>query len=356
MTRLLRLSAASVLSLLSLTAVAAAQPEPGCLVIAHRGASGYAPEHTLAAYRLAILLGAHYIEPDLVWTQDGVPIARHENQLDGTTDVADRPEFAARRTQRVIDGREREGWFSEDFTLAELKTLRARERLPRLRPANTPYDGLFTVPTLQEVLDLVRDMEAVLGRRIGLYPELKAPAYFRSLDLEPEVRLVEILAENGYAEATDPVYIQSFDAESLQRLDKLTPLRLVLLMWRNPQTPEQADRWISDAGLSAIAKYADGIGVEKYGFLIPRDDNQRLATSAATDLPARARRAGLKVHAWTFRAENEFLPADLRQGSDPAARGNSLAEHRAFIAAGIDGLFSDQPDVAREACRAAGAG
>ena len=324
--------------------------DPECLVIAHRGASGYTPEHTLAAYRLAILLGADYVEPDLVWTRDGIPVARHENELDGTTDVADRPEFADRRAKRTIDGREREGWFSEDFTLAELKTLRARERLPDLRPANTSYDGLFPVPTLQEVIDLVREMEQLLDRRIGIYPELKSPAYFRSMDLEPEERLVAILAENGYRTGTDPVFIQSFEAESLQRLNELTDLRLVLLLWRNPRAAAQADERVSDSGLAAIARYADGIGVEKYGFLIPRDADERLLPDQATDLPARANRAGLQVHAWTFRAENRFLPADLRSGSEPAARGNSLAEHRAFIAAGVNGLFSDQPDVAREAC------
>lgn len=343
--------ATTVCSLMSgSVSVRAADPE--CLVIAHRGASGYVPEHTLAAYRLAILLGADYVEPDIVWTKDGQAIARHENRLDDTTDVADRPEFASLRSRRQLDDRELEGWFSEDFTLAELRTLRARERLPQLRPANTSFDGLFRVPTLQEVIDLVREMEQVVGRRIGLYPELKTPAYFRARGLEPERAIVDILAQNGYTKRADPVYLQSFDADSLRRLDELTSLRLVLLLWRNPDEPERADALVSDAGLQAIARYADGIGVEKYGFLIPNDEERGLLTSRATDLRARANAAGLKVHAWTFRAENRFLPANLRRGDEPATRGDALAEHRAFIAAGVDGLFSDQPDVAREACRA----
>lgn len=331
---------------------AARAADPDCLVIAHRGASGYVPEHTLAAYRLAILLGADYIEPDLVWTQDGVPVARHESRLDGTTDVAFRPEFATRRGTRVVDGEEQEGWFSNDFTLAELETLRARERLPKLRPANTAFNDFFPVPTLQQIIDLVREMETRLGRRIGLYPELKSPAYVRSLGIEPEESLVKILAANGYSRRDDPVYIQSFEAASLQRLNKITPLKLVLLLSRDSDDTAAADPRTSDEGLARIARFADGVGVEKYGFLIPRDGDGRLLTSQATDFSSRARQAGLKVHAWTFRAENEFLPTNLQRGRSPSGRGDSLAEHLAFIAAGIDGLFSDQPDVAREACGA----
>ena len=327
--------------------------DPECLVIAHRGASGYLPEHTLAAYRLAILLGADYVEPDLVWTLDEIPVARHENRLDKTTDVATRAEFADRRREHTEAGQEKAGWFSEDFTLSELQSLRARERVPALRPANEAFDDMFQVPTLQQVIDLVREMEQRLGRRIGLYPELKSPAYFRARGFEPEERLAEILARNGYRRAEDPVYIQSFEAESLERLDQLTRLRLVLLLGRDPDDAERSDALVSDAGLADIARYADGIGVEKYGFLIPKDADGKLLTSDSTNLPARARRAGLKVHAWTFRAENEFLPSNLQRGTDPAGRGDSLAEHEAFIAAGVDGLFSDHPDVAREACRSA---
>lgn len=327
--------------------------DPECLVIAHRGASGYLPEHTLAAYRLAILLGADYVEPDLVWTRDGIPVARHEHRLEGTTDVATRPEFADRHRAPTEADQEEEGWFSEDFTLSELQSLRARERVPALRPANTSFDDLFQVPTLQQVIDLVREMEQRLDRRIGLYPELKSPAYFRARGFEPEERLAEILAANGYRRAADPVYIQSFEAESLERLDQLTGLRLVLLLGRDPENAERSDALVSNAGLADIARYADGIGVEKYGFLIPKDTDGRLMIGSTTNLPARARQAGLKVHAWTFRAENEFLPTNLRRGPDPAGRGDSLAEHEAFIAAGIDGVFSDHPDIAREACRSA---
>jgi glycerophosphoryl diester phosphodiesterase len=183
---------------------------------------------------------------------------------------------------------------------------------------------------------------------------LKTPDYFRSLGLEPEEALVEILERTGYRSATDPVFLQSFEAASLQRLDRLTDLRLVLLLFRDPDEPAAVTRQTSDAGLAEIARYADGIGVEKYGLVIPKDTEDRLLADQASDLPARAQRAGLAVHAWTFRAENEFLPTNLRNGGPLTAPGDSLAEHRAFIAAGVAGLFTEQPEIAKAACREAG--
>jgi glycerophosphoryl diester phosphodiesterase len=335
---------------------AAAQPSgaaSGCLVIAHRGASGYLPEHTLAAYRLAIQLGADYIEPDLVLSRDGVPVARHENWLASTTNVSALPAFANRRVSREVEGLELMDWFTEDFTAAELATLRARERLPDLRPGNARFDDLWSVPTLQAIIDLVREMERATGRTIGLYPEIKHPAHFRARGLDPEDAVLEVLHRNGYRSADAPVLIQSFDADSLKRAAAQTELRRVQLLWRDPDAPAEPD-------LEAIAAYAQGVGVEKYGLLIPRADDGALRIDDASDFTARAHAAGLFVHAWTFRAENEFLPTNFRSDAPelarPAATGDALGEMRTFLATGIDGLFTDQPNLGREACRSAAAG
>lgn len=311
------------------------------LIIAHRGASADRPEHTLAAYRLAIAQGADVIEPDLVITKDGHLVARHENEISETTDVADRREFHARRTTRTIDGQEVSGWFTEDFTLEELKRLRARERLPQLRPANTAFDGEETIPTFAEIIALVQAHEAATGKRIGLYPETKHPSYFRRLGLPLEEPLLALLDAAGYSKATDPVFIQSFEVGNLKALRPRTKLRLIQLV---APTGGPADggpgyaEMLSDAGLKAIAAYADGIGAEK-SLVIPRDPAGNLGTP--TELVARARRAGLAVHLWTFRPENHFLPANLRSGAGPAQRGDASAEIRAFLATGIDGLFTD---------------
>ena len=341
---------AGFISLLMTGAVTAETVQQQCLVIAHRGASGYMPEHTLAAYRLAILLGADYVEPDLVMTRDGHFIARHENRLADTTDIEDHPEFAKRRVTRTVDDKEMSDWFSEDFTLAELQQLRARERLPEIRPANTSLNDLFPIPSLQDIIDMVREMEQIVGRTIGLYPELKSPAYFRDRGLDPEGTLVAELKKNGYQGSDAPVYIQAFETESLQRLNKLTDIRLVYLIGYDPDDPATANSQVSDAGLRQLAEFVDGIGVAKYGLLIPRDEAGNLEGENATDLPQRAHSLGLLVHAWTFRAENEFLPVNLRSAGPATAPGDSLAEHRLFIDAGIDGLFTEQADIARVAC------
>jgi glycerophosphoryl diester phosphodiesterase len=326
-------------------AMASPNPDPPIL-IAHRGASADRPEHTLMAYKLAIEQGADFIEPDLVATKDGQLVARHENEISGTTDVAGRPEFAARRTKKTIDGVVMEGWFTEDFTLAELKTLRARERLPQLRAANTAFDGTETVPTFEEILALVKAEEARTGRRIGLYPETKHPTHFRELGLPLEQPLLAALGRAGYRAKSDPVFIQSFEAGNLEALRPRTELRLIQLMAAEGGPPDRPGtsyrKMLSPAGLKSLARHVDGIGVEK-PLVIPRDGDGRLA--APTSLVADAHAAGLKVHVWTFRPENYFLPADLRSSESPVARGKAVAEIRAFLNAGIDGLFSDSvPD------------
>ncbi|MFG0412468.1 glycerophosphodiester phosphodiesterase [Pseudomonas sp. zjy_8] len=321
------------------------------LVIAHRGASGYVPEHTLAAYALAVLQGADYVEPDLVMTRDGQLVARHDNDLGLTTDVAQRPEFAARKRTQTVDGVSLEGWFSEDFTLAELKTLRAIERIPQVRPGNTRFDGQFEIPTLQEIIDLVKSLQLSQQRVIGLYPETKHPTHFQQLGLAMEKPLLAVLKRNGYASAKAPVYIQSFEVENLKTLSRMTSIRLIQLLWTDGQPYDQQAlgtdlsyaQMITPKGLKAIARYASGIGPEK-GMIIPRDAAGNLTTP--TSLVSDAHAARLKVHPYTFRAENAFLPAELRNGSDPTARGDIDAELRTFLAAGIDGLFIDQPDIA----------
>ncbi|MGE8497269.1 MAG: glycerophosphodiester phosphodiesterase [Pseudomonas sp.] len=321
------------------------------LVIAHRGASGYVPEHTLAAYALAILQGADYVEPDLVMSKDGQLVSRHDNELGLTTDVAQRPEFADRKRTQVVDGASLTGWFSEDFTLAELKSLRTIERIPAIRPANTRFDGQFEIPTLQETIDLVKRLEQSQKRVIGLYPETKHPTHFQQLGLAMEAPLVEVLKHNGYDSADAPVYIQSFEVENLKALSKLTSVPLVQLLWIEGQPYDQEAlgtdltyaEMLTPAGLSAIAGYAAGIGPEK-SQVIPRDASGNLGTP--THLVRDAHGAGLKVHPFTFRAENHFLPTDLLGTGGPDQRGKIEEEIKRFLATGIDGLFIDQPDIA----------
>jgi glycerophosphoryl diester phosphodiesterase len=291
------------------------------IVIAHRGASGERPEHTLESYQRAIEQGADYIEPDLVMTRDGVLIARHENEIGGTTDVAQHPEFADRRRTQVIDGETMTGWFTEDFTLAEIKTLRARERLPALRAANCAFDGRFSIPTFEEIMQLAQSAGRTRSdrSRIGLYPETKHPAHFQKLGLALERPVLETLERHGYAERGSPVFIQSFDPGNLRQLRAMTPLPLVQLL----------EHEIGD--VPRIAEYADCIGIAK-----------TLATPASV---AEAHAQGLKVHVWTFRAENEFLPDDLRIGQSPAAHGDLRSEIARYLALGIDGFFTDFPAI-----------
>lgn len=245
------------------------------LIIAHRGASGYVPEHTLAAYALAVLQGADYIEPDLVMSKDGQLVARHDNELGLTTDVAQRPEFANRQRTQTIDGVTLNGWFSEDFTLVELKTLRAIERIPQIRPGNARLDGNFSIPTLQEIIDLVKSLQLSQQRVIGLYPETKHPTHFQQLGLALEKPLVKLLKKNGYQNAKAPVYIQSFEVENLKTLSRLTSIRLVQLFGAGQPFDQQVlgtgltyAQMASPAGLKAISRYAAGVGPEK-SYIIP---------------------------------------------------------------------------------------
>ncbi len=329
------------------------RPEP--IVIGHRGASADRPEHTRLSYFEAIAQGADYIEPDLVMTKDGVLVARHENEISGTTDVASRPEFALRRTSKIIDRVQYDGWFTEDFTLAELKTLSARERLPELRPGNQ-YLHLterLSILTLDEIIALATSESKRLGRRIGLYPETKHPSYHASLGFRMEDMLLDQLTRGGYGSRRDPVFIQSFEVGNLQQLRKRTTIRLIQLMDAEGGPADRQTKYadmLTPAGLRQIASYADGIGVAK-GLVIPRDAADQLAQPTA--LIKEAHQAGLQVHAWTFRPENHFLPANFRNETHPAPagfqlppdawRGDGVGEVAAFLAAGLDGVFADHP-------------
>jgi len=310
-------------------ATAAAPPSP--LIIGHRGASGYRPEHTLASYRLAAEMGADYIEPDLVSTRDGVLIARHENEIGGTTDAAAR--FPDRKRTKTIDGQSIEGWFSEDFTLAEIKTLRAKERLAF---RSHEYDGRFDVPTFDEVMALARQLERELGRTVGVYPETKHPTYFRALGLPLEEPLLRTLDKYGWNSREAPVFIQSFETGNLRALRKQTKVRLIQLA--------ATASVIEGDHLKDIATYADGIGPEKRLVIPVKPDG---SVGPPTDLVARAHALGLLVHAYTLRIDPQFLPAGYK--------GNAAEEVRQFRDAGVDGFFTDFPDVAVKTLRPAAA-
>jgi glycerophosphoryl diester phosphodiesterase len=320
------------------------------IVIGHRGASGYRPEHTLASYRLAIAQGADFVEPDLVSTKDHVLVARHENEISGTTDVAAHPEFADRRTTKVIDGVGVTGWFTEDFTLAELKTLRAKERLPQVRPANTAYDGRFEVPTFTEVLNMVRAESKRYGRTIGVYPETKHPSYFDSIGLSLEEPLVAALRKYDLDDADDKVFVQSFETANLRELDGLIDSPLVQLIDKAGRPydftlsgdPRTYVGLTSPANLAWIHTYADGVGVNK-DLVLPRTSG---ATTTPSALVADAHGNGLVVHIWTMRVENQFMATNFRIGTDPNAHGDLGTEIGAFLDAGVDGVFSDNPDLA----------
>jgi glycerophosphoryl diester phosphodiesterase len=311
------------------------------IVIAHRGASGSRPEHTLASYELAIEQGADFIEPDLVPTRDGVLVSRHENDISDTTDVAKHPEFADRRATKTIDGAKITGWFTEDFTLAELKTLRARERLPLLRPANTAYDGRFEIPTLAEIIALAKRESVARGRTIGVYPETKHPTYFNAIGLGTDESLLAELHAAGWRTASAPVFIQSFEVENLRKLRALTGLRLIQLLERDGAPADGARTSYADMaapdGLKAIARYAWGIGPHKSKI----GDDGRLVHDAHA--------AGLRVHPWTFRAENYFLPRGYRKGLNPRGHGALDREIEDALVLGVDGFFTDFPQIGVEA-------
>jgi len=323
------------------------RPRSQTLVIGHRGAAGYRPEHTLASYELAARMGADFVEPDLVSTKDGVLVARHEPEIGGTTDVAAHPEFADRRRTVLLDGVSTTGWFTHDFTLAELKTLRAVERLPQVRQRNTLYNGLFEVPTFQEVLDLRARLSKELGRRIGVYPETKHPTYFRALGLELETPLTRILRRNDLDHSNAPVFVQSFEAHNLQALHDEQRLRVPLIFLTaaagNPfNDPRSYADYLTAAGLRELSAFVAGVGPDK-NQIIPRNPDNTLGSP--TSLVSDAHDAGLALHPYTFRAENQFLPADYQVTADPNAYGRAIDEQITFLRAGIDGLFTDQADI-----------
>ncbi|THA80673.1 glycerophosphodiester phosphodiesterase [Streptomyces sp. A0592] len=328
-------------------------------VIGHRGASGYRPEHTLGSYQLALDLGADVVEQDLVPTRDGHLVCRHENEIGGTTDVADHPEFASRRTTKSIDGVPVTGWFTEDFTLAELKTLRAKERIPAVRQRNTLYDGQWAVPTFEEVLRWAdregrrrgQGVPPAGGRgRVWLHVETKHPSYFRGLGLGLEEPLARLLRRYGRDGRDAAVFLQSFEPSSIQRLSRLVSAPRVVLLSAAGSRPwdfEQAGdpRTVADLvkpeGLKWIAGFAQGIG-PTMDLILPRDAAGRLG--APTTLVKDAHARGLLLHPYTARNENSFLPAEYRRGTDPAAYGDALGAFRTYFEQGIDGIFTDNPD------------
>ncbi|HEY4277349.1 MAG TPA: glycerophosphodiester phosphodiesterase [Conexibacter sp.] len=321
-------------------------------MIGHRGSPAYRPEHTIASYKLAIEMGADYIEPDLEFTKDGQLVARHEPDIGGTTDVADHPEFASRRSTRTIDGTVfANTWFTFDFTLAELKTLRAKERLPAVRPANTAFDGLFEIPTFQEVIDLAK------AAGVGIYPETKHPTFYASIGFSFDRPLLGTLRRNGLDRPHASVFIQSFEVGNLKRLRRQTRLPLIQLIdatgapadFVASGDPRTYDDLVTRRGLAEIAGYADGIGPDKSRIVLGNASGRPLGRP--TTLVPDAHRVGLLVHPFTFRPENEFLASDFRLGNPSSpeftrARGDQPAELALYYRLGVDGLFADNADTA----------
>ncbi|GAA1513719.1 glycerophosphodiester phosphodiesterase [Streptomyces albidochromogenes] len=339
------LAAGAAATAAAAAAAPAAEPRrrEGPVVVGHRGAAGWRPEHTVASYTHAVQTGADWIEPDLVPTKDHVLVVRHENEISGTTDVAQHPEFASRRTTKTVDGRPVTGWFTEDFTLAELKTLRAVERLPLVRNRNTVFDGRLEVMTFQEVVDLARKLSKRYGRTIAVFPETKHPSYFRSIGLPLEPELVAVVRRNRLR--GHECVVQSFEPSSLTRVAEA---RLRLPLWQALGTtggpyghPQTYQEMMTPAGLARIAEYADWIGPDKSSLVAP------------SPLLADAHAAGLRVGAYTFRCENQFLPARFRRGTAPNDFGDAFAEYALHYGMGVDAVVTDFPDLA-VAARGAG--
>jgi len=364
----MRIRRRSVALLVSLAVVAGIVTSPrdeprraAPLVIGHRGTAGYLPDHTLEGYALAIELGADFVEPDLVATKDGHLIARHEPNLIATTDVSRRPEFAGRKRVAIIDGAPDEGWFASDFTLREIKTLRAVQPFAE-RPQQ--FNGRFEIPTLEEIIDLVKRKSREAGRTIGIYPETKHPTYHESIGLPLEGRLARILHAAGWDRRDSPVFLQSFEPSSLKKLRRLTSNRSIQLIDANDVNPDgtldftapfdrpydwtasgdprllarRFDFLTTDEGLREVKKYADGIGPWKRYIVSTTgtgEDSSR-ALLPPSDLVARAHRHGLLVHTWTFRNEPRRLAADYKA--------NPVSEILMFFELGVDGIFTDFTD------------
>jgi glycerophosphoryl diester phosphodiesterase len=328
------------------------------LVFGHRGCSALRPEHTLGSYAKAIQDGADFIEPDLVITRDGVLVARHENNIAETTDIAKHTEFASRRTTKTVDGQPQTGWFVEDFTLAELKTLRAVERLGKLRPESSTYDGQFQILTFEEIIDFTAAESAARGRIVGLVPELKHSTYFTGIGMPLEDRFLGLLAAHEYTRRA-PVEVQSFEVANLRylrrKLGRPANIRLMQLVGDNAQIPADVvatggtltfGAMTTVAGLREMATYADVVAPQVRG-VIPLGPDGKLGKP--TSIVADAHAAGLLIRVWTFRPENHFLAADFKNGDGDGARNpmGSVAEIRRYLATGIDGFFTDDPALGR---------
>jgi len=321
------------------------------LVIGHRGASGYRPEHTRAAYNLAFTLGADAVEPDIVATRDGVLVLRHENEISGTTNVADHPEFANRRTSKTIDGTVMTGWFTEDFTWAELATLRARERLPEVRRDNVAFNDSEPILRLSDLLELVDQHPEAQRRQLQVVAEIKHASYFESIGLP----LDELFATEVSGWATvDNLIIESFEQSVLHRIrDRGIPGKLVFLLESRGAPSDLVSRFgaqarnyaehLTEAGLAQLALEVDGISVDKKMLMVKDLPGNLTGTN---DLVPRAHAAGLLVFCWTLRAENRFLPKNLRSSKQPEQFGDWLGEFRMLLDSGLDGVFADQPDLA----------
>lgn len=340
--------------------------EPKIIIVGHRGASALRPEHTLAAYQKAIDDGADFIEPDLVSTQDGVLVARHENEIGGTSNVSALAQFADRQKTKVIDGTPHTGWFTEDFTLAELNQVKARERIPKQRPENTQYNDQFAIPTLEQIIELADAHYKKTGKIIGLYIETKHPTYFQKQNLAMEDTLLKTLAKYKYTRDIAPIYLQSFEVSNLKYLkDQLTLHKTlkhakIIQLYDDKETQpadfvEQNNKtkyadMATAQGLKMVAEYADGVGPWK-----PYIFNETF--TAPSDFVKNAHAVGLKVHPYTFRPENHFLAKDFKCSQkeiDAAQRCESGAakEFEMYFKAGVDGVFTDDPGLGRKSLNA----
>lgn len=325
-------------------------PSPRPLLIGHRGASGYRPEHTRAAYELAFRLGADAVEPDIVASKDGVLVLRHENEISGTTDVASRHEFAGRRTTKEVDGVSVTGWFTEDFTWFELSTLRAIERLPAVRQASASFNGTGRILRLRDLMAIIDSASAQQGRDLMMVAEIKHATYFEGIGLPLDRLFADEI--RGWATSTNLI-VESFEQTVLGQIrEREVAGRYVFLCESSGSPADLVARYgrkappysahLTEAGLARLATEVDGVSVDKKLLLVTDADGNVTGT---TDLVARAHAAGLTIFCWTLRAENRFLATNLRRGARPEHYGDWLKEFRLILATGVDGVFADQPDL-----------